>query len=288
MMRKLMALLTALTMALALGSAQAEIFVDAEKPADWAERPLFRLIIFSAHASDSMLAQCGGETMLIDGGVRQHYPKLSAALDELGVAWVNYMYNSHPHDDHIGAQNRLVTHDLLGVGEFLTPFPETYRNTEHMKMVPLLREKGIPYRQLHTGDVQMLGGAAMTFYRYDEGNDPNELSGVWRVTFGDCSIFLPSDLSGVGQHWFAAHYTAEELGSDILKGPHHGLTNMAGDFLDMIAPEVVIFTNSKVNTPDETRQVIHHGAEPMYNEGGRITLETDGVDWYITKEKGVY
>ena len=64
-MRKLIVFLAAL---LFLLPASAEIYIDQEPPSDWASRDLLRLTVFPAFQNDVFLMECGGESMLIDGG----------------------------------------------------------------------------------------------------------------------------------------------------------------------------------------------------------------------------
>ena len=49
-------------------TAQAEVFTDQEKPEDWEERDLLRIWALSFLDNDAFVLECGGKTMLLDGG----------------------------------------------------------------------------------------------------------------------------------------------------------------------------------------------------------------------------
>ena len=64
------ALMLALILVLAAGAASGEVYIDQEKPEDWESRDLLRIWALYALDCDSFVVECGGETMLIDGGNR--------------------------------------------------------------------------------------------------------------------------------------------------------------------------------------------------------------------------
>lgn len=286
MKKMIAAVLLVCLLALTL-SAGAEIYVGQERPDDWASRDLLRLMVFKFHANDAMLLECGGETMLIDGGIRNYYPQLGQALADLGKTELTWMFNSHPHDDHIGCQQKLLEHDLATTGGFISPFREDYRVDVQAKMVRTLREKGVPYHQMMEGETMQLGGAELTLMQCVEARDANALSGVLHVRFGQSTMMLTGDLSGASANWFLEHYSPELLNADILKYPHHALVNMPAKFLDAVDPGFVFITNSKRNTVEEVKPLTKRGIPFLWNESGRITLETDGTDWYIWQDKGL-
>lgn len=288
MRKRMMAAVCVLVLALGcLGNVLGEVYINVEKPEDWEFRPLMRLIVFSFCANDAMLLECGGETMLIDGGVRGKYPALSKAMAEMGLTRVNWFFNTHPHDDHIGAQYKLIEHGLVLPEGFISPFPEGYRNTEQKKMVRLLQTRDIPYIQMNPGETMTLGPATLTLYRWEEGRDPNGLSAVLHVCFGEATLLLTGDIAGQGQNWLVSHMKEGGLKSDILKFPHHAITRMPQAFLNAVDPKLVLITNTTGSTAQEREQVRLYGAEVMNNSVGRITIETYGTDWYVIQEKGV-
>ena len=214
--------------------AHADVYIDQEKPEDWEERDLLRIWALYALDCDSFVVECGGETMLIDGGNKPKEADLTAFLEEHGWQHLNMIFSTHPHDDHIEAQYNALMHDKITADVFLSPFAEDYKANDRLefqrKTVKVLNEKGIPFRQVSTGDELMLGSAKMVVYRYGkETKKPgggsmtiNDMSAVLWIHFGDSTILLTADIGGTIQKMLAQEFGAEGLKSDILKAPHHG------------------------------------------------------------------
>lgn len=293
MMKKLLVCCAFVLLMLSLTAAAfaAEIHVNEEKPADWNERELLRITFFAAYKSDSYLVECGGQKMFVDGGATRWRDKTMASLTELDALSFDYLYSSHPHDDHIDNQYSMVYRDLITVKEFLSAFPVDYKGEDSArlkKMLKVLDQKGIPYRQFMNGEELHLGDAAVRMLRWENGDSVNSKSGTLRYTFGDASILIPADLSGRGQHEYLAMFTSDELKADIIKAPHHGIMLMVPEFIDAVDPELVVFTSKASAIKKSAAQVEKRGIRDIFNNDGRMVLETDGTVWYVNQEKGTF
>lgn len=266
-----------------LAPAGAEVYLDAEKPADWDQRDLLRIIFPEEVNDEAILVLCGGKTMMVDAGTGPYWPRYMPFLESLGITHVEIMYNSHPHYDHLEGEMRLIEHGLTA-DVFLSPFPEGYRNVLQKKVVPVLKKYGIPYQQLMPDEPFSLGNAEIVMYRYPDGKDPNALSGVLHITFGAAKILIPADLTGDGEKYLVSAYGEEGLKSDILKVPHHGIIHMTKDFLPTVQPKLAIFTNATRATQKANAQLEKYGIPYLHTSAGTIFLETDGTDWYVTQE----
>ena len=295
--RRIRVFLCLLVLALAaVCAAHADVYIDREKPEDWEERDLLRIWALYALDCDSFVAECGGQTMLIDGGNKPKEADLTAFLEEHGWSHLNMIFSTHPHDDHIEAQYNALMHDKITADVFLSPFAEDYKANDRLefqrKTVKVLNEKGIPFRQVSTGDELTLGGAKMMVYRYGkETKKPgggsmtiNDMSGVLRIRFGETSILLTADIGGAIQQKLAKDYGAEELKADILKAPHHGKNAVNGDLLKTVDPKLVIVTGKVDRTKTCVGQIEKYGIEWKRTSYGTILMETDGKDWYVNQE----
>lgn len=283
MFRRFSLLLLLLVFALPAG---AEVNVGQEPPEDWSSKDLLRLTVFPEFRCDSFLMECGGESMLIDGGYAQFTPKMRTALEKRGYGeHIDYILNTHPHDDHIECATDLIRRGLH-INTFLSPFAEDYGNKFHKQMVSFLREKGYGYKQVMDGETFHFGGAAIACYSWLEAIDVNARSLQMHVRFGDATLLLTGDLTGLGEHHYLERLSPEELKSDILKAPHHSLVHMVPEYLDTVNPAFVILTNEKGRAPKSENQLNKRGIPHMYNSSGTMTLVTDGTDWYITQTKG--
>jgi competence protein ComEC len=270
--------------AMMLSSAGAEVYLNAEKPADWEERELMKIHFMDFVQNDAFILQCGGKVMLIDGGTKKHWEKYRDYLEEHGLTHADILFNTHPHDDHMGAIYNLINHDVLTADQFISPFEEDYKEKDGLqqKLVKLLREKGIPYHQMMPEEELEFGGVRMILYRYLKG-DTNSKSGVLWVHFGEATILLPADLTGEGERYLANTYGSEGLKSDIMKSPHHGIIRMVSEFLEAVNPELTIITNRK--NCNAKKQLDARGYENIFTSVGPVDAETDGKDWYVTQER---
>ena len=280
-----------LALSLTISAVAAEIHINEEKPADWNERDLLRITFFAAYKSDSYMVECGGMRMFVDGGATRWRDKTVASLTELGALDFDYLYSSHPHDDHIDNQYSMIYRDLITAKEFLTAFPLDYKgqdNARLKKMLKVLGERGIPYRQFLNGEELTMGGTTVRMMRWDNGDSVNSKSGTLRYTYGDATILIPADLSGRGQREYMAMFAAEDLKADIIKAPHHGIMLMVPEFIDVVDPKLVVFTSKASAIKKSAAQVENRGIRDIFNNDGRMVLETDGTVWYVTQEKGTF
>lgn len=286
MMRKAICLLLAACfLCLApLAAVRAEIYMDQDPPAGWADIPTLRLTAFQTKLNDCTLLEVGGKSMLIDGGVGKWRELLTKALAELGWdGYVDILYNSHPHDDHLQAVCYMLRNGFRA-GQFISTFPEDYRNSLQAKTVRALKEAEIPYHQLEYGEEMDFGGAHLTFWFWDGGKDPNARSSVMKAEFGETAILMTGDTTGESQR-----HLHEALGpalkADVMKMPHHGIVALVSEFLDDVSPSFVFTSNWKQNTKKTSAQMERRKIHHLYSIHGRIVMVTDGKDWYIRQYK---
>ena len=277
-------------------TACAEVYIDQEKPEDWEERDLLRIYALYAYDCDSFVLECGGQYMLIDGGNRPKEQDLADFLEAHGMQHLDIIFNTHPHDDHAEAIYNALMHDKITADVFISPFPENYiayDNLEfHKKIVKVLQEKEIPFRQMFSGEELTLGGARLVLYRYDgktkkpDGGSMtlNDMSGVLWVRYGDSAILLTADVGGMIQYMLAQDYGTEGLKSDILKAPHHGINAVNAEFLKTVDPKLVIITGRVAKTDACIRQMNRQEIAWKRTSYGTVVMETDGKDWYVNQE----
>ena len=99
-MKKLLLLLLILCMPLAALAEIHHIADESQLPEGWQAQELLRVSFLDMQRSDAILLQCGGETMLVDGGLGLHYERLFTMLDERGVNGFKYLWNTHCDGDH--------------------------------------------------------------------------------------------------------------------------------------------------------------------------------------------
>lgn len=283
------ALLGVLALALTLFWAVAcgEVYVDRQPPEDWADKPLLRLTTFPTVVNDAALLEVGGQSMLIDGGVKGWASKLRASLTELGYGdGVDVIYNTHPHNDHIGCQITLIQNGFRAE-TFWSTFPRDYNDENQRRAVEALDEAGIPYVQLGNGEEVDFGGARLVFWYYSDGRDPNALSSMVHITFGEATMLLTGDASTGAQDYF--HRTlGAAMQAQIMKFPHHGYTIARPAFLDDVNPAFAYITSRQKATAKANSQLKSRRIPFRHTSLGPIYMVTDGTDWYVWQERAPY
>ena len=272
------------------GAADAQVYLGGDAPReDWYRRPLFRLTAFAAGQSDCLLMQCGGESMMLDGGSAPYREKLRDAIAARGITRFKYLLNSHFHQDHISGLYWLMRYGFQA-DEYLHPYGDYAMNISQRQRetIQQAQRSGVPARQVFHGDELMLGEAVLTLYRYDEGIGTNGRSLVTRVQFGGASLLLTGDITGNTQNWMVKNLPGEALDADILKAPHHAITPMALPFLEAVSPEAALITSDYDRVDRGRVQLEARGISAFYSGEGTVVFETDGDDWYIYQTEGAF
>lgn len=121
-------------------------------PEDWQERDLLRLTVFKTMVNDAMLLQCDGDAMLVDGAMDKWAQLLLDAFTEMGLTaedghvHIPHVFNTHPHEDHLKGIYRMIRRGLT-TDEFITSFPDTYKNSMLRTALKEFRSRDIPIHQ---------------------------------------------------------------------------------------------------------------------------------------------
>ena len=284
-MKQLFSIILALCLLLSVLPAQAQVYVKQNPPEDWQQRDLLRITVFRTGEGDCMLLEAGGECMMIDGGPYKYREKLRDALQGRNITHFKYLFNTHPHDDHIDGLRMLMTYGFEA-DEFISVFPKDVKDTEgnQKKAMNALDKAGIPYRQAESGDVLTLGGAELTVINWAEGTTINAQSAMVKLVFGECSALFTADIIGDTEKHFLETLDPELLKADVVKAPHHGITPMVGDFLTAVDPGYIWCTNYHGDRVEKTQNQATYRKIPIQFSGdGTIILECDGTDWYINQ-----
>ena len=226
--------------------------------------------------------------MLVDGGAKVASSATYALLDGLGITRVNYLFNTHHHDDHLQMQTIMVSKGRLTADVFLTPYERGYNVQAQRDAEAAMDAAGIEYRVLHDGDSMRLGGengALLQFYRWLGNTNANYSSMICKITYGDRSAFLMADAISKGQQGLAERDDIDWK-TDILKAGHHGYTTQEKSLLDRMDPEVCIITNSRLGGQKTGKQMERLGIPHYFTNLGTLYLHTDGEEyWYLYQDK---
>lgn len=110
----------------------------------------------------------------------------------------------------------------------------------------------------------------------------NDTSAILKLTYGDVTVLFPGDIGSGAGRWLMKN--KENLASDILVIPHHGLDQTASDsFLETISPKFAVATAPQQQWFSQRGKRVkawfeRHGI-PVYVSGihGDITIELSGT-----------
>lgn len=262
---------------------------------DWEAEPfpegseLLTVWVACMVGADCMLVTYQGHTMLVDVGDRTTSAQVSEMLEAAGVEGVEYLFNTHPHADHIGGVFKLLDRGF-SVGALITFFSHSYYENRQVviqsEAIQAAEEAGVPILDMVTEETIPFGGATLTAYRVPDDRiersmNCNNQSAMLMVELGDCRILLTGDVEVRSQQILAELY---DLSADIMKFPHHGLNTANPTFLRAVSPAFVFFTNGSSRTKAAQAQLKKAGAGMTFATWGIIRMQTDGTRWILHQD----
>lgn len=228
---------------------------------------------------NAVLAQCGGKSMLIDGGDRDTSSFVVSYLKKQGIEKLDYIVASHYDADHLsGIVGALHVFD---VGTVLAPNYESDTNI-YRSYTSILKEKGCTPVHPLPGDTYPLGDASFTVVCpdcYDYVGDNNNSVGI-HLSLGDNSFLLLGDAEKESEQ--AMLETGRAPDSDVLLVSHHGSGGSSTEkFLQAIKPSYAVISsgsNSYGHPAEHTLKRLKAIGVNLYRTDvqGTILAQTDG------------
>ncbi len=194
---------------------------------------------------DAILLRTLDAAILVDTGTNDSEAYLRRYLKAVGVDFIDLLILTHPHEDHIGGADMLISRGFLS-GDNVTGsvFANTLEsaNINFDKMKRAADRLGVPVSVPLPGSEYTLGGMKLTFLapspEFD--TEANDGSLVVRVDFGETSILLTGDAEAPSEAAMLASYP-DLLDCDILKVAHHGSSSSSSpEFLSAVTPELAV------------------------------------------------
>ena len=147
----------------------------------------------------------------------------------------------------------------------------------------------MPVERILEGDTLSLGSATIQVHQCTEFTNTNARALMLKVTYGESSILLCSDIIGQVQHYFLENLPAQELKADLIKLPHHAITPTVPAFLDAVAREAAVATNRQKDLDGKSINQLKSRDLPTFFSGdGTVSAVTDGTDWYLWQTEGAF
>lgn len=240
--------------------------------------------------ADCALLECGGQTMLIDGGNAEDSSLVVSYLKEKEISYLNYVVCTHAHEDHVGGLSGPL--NTCTVGQVFAPVTE-YSSKVFENFVKYTQAQGLEITVPEADDTFALGSAQVTVLgprkEYEETNDT---SIVLRVDYGETSFLFTGDMETPAEDDLLA--AGCDLDATVLKVGHHGSSTSSGYvFLREVMPEYAVIScgvdNSYGHPHDEVVSRLYDARVTVYrtDEQGTVVAFSDGKQVTFTTEKDV-
>ena len=239
-----------------------------------------------------------GKIMVLDSGHPLSIDYVTAALDAMGVAKIDYLVASHPHIDHIGGFAALM--DRYEIGAVYTSELKYTSSSYYRAYMDAIDKKNIQHVILKEGDTLDFGEQVkVNVYNpteeaalvpEDQKNKTefiNNQSLALKFTFGESTIMLAGDLYVGGEKAVVARW-GEALDCDVMKANHHGAnTSSSKVWRDAVSPQITFITSDAIEDVSIAKKYIKNG-QKMYHTllDGAMCLRTAGQkDYDVVTEK---
>lgn len=242
--------------------------------------------------ADCILVRQGDKNMLIDAAERDDQDEIIAYLIQQGVSKLDLVIATHPHADHIGSMSAIL--NRFPVDRFVMSFvtdEATPTTKVYTDMLTALDEHSVTVDEAEPGTMYELGTARLQILApYETSDDPNDVSVVCRLTFGDRAFVFTGDTgTGVEKQMLDSPYT---LRADVLKLSHHGSTTGNSErFLYEVMPEYAVITCGADNSYGHPHQEVVDRLKRREIQAlrsdihGTIVFTTDGTELTVTTRK---
>lgn len=217
---------------------------------------------------DAAVIQCGGQSMLIDGGKPEKSSYIYAWLQQHGLSYLDVIVATHVDADHIGGLPGALNYASVGTAYC----PETTGTTETFQsFVKYLAQRGKQITVPTAGETFALGGAQIQILGpLHRAEDSNDNSIVLKVSFGATSFLFTGDAERAEEQDLLN--SGVNLQSTVLKVGHHGSdTSTSYPFLRAVAPQYAVISVGAGNSYGHPTEAVLS----RLRDAGVTTFRTD-------------
>lgn len=217
---------------------------------------------------DAAVIQCGGQSMLIDGGKPEKSSYIYAWLHQHGLSYLDVIVATHVDADHIGGLAGALNYASVGTAYC----PETTGTTETFQsFVKYLAQRGKKITVPTAGETFALGGAQVQILGpLHRAEDSNDNSIVLKVSFGATSFLFTGDAERAEEQDLLN--AGVNLQSTVLKVGHHGSdTSTSYPFLRAVAPQYAVISVGAGNSYGHPTEAVLS----RLRDAGVTTFRTD-------------
>lgn len=241
---------------------------------------ILQIHFFDVGQADSTLIISDGKTMLIDAGNNEDGDLVVSNIKKLGISKLDYVVGTHPHEDHIGGLDNVIS--AFDIGTIYMPKVQT--NTKTFEdVLDAIASKNLSVTSPNVGDKFTVGKAECEVMLCSTGSEEeqenlNLSSLVIRVVYKEQSYLFMGDSEKENESSRTWQQT------NVLKVGHHGSdTSSSEKFLKQVLPQIAIISVGKDNSYEHPKQItldkLNKLGTLVYrtDEKGNILLESDGI-----------
>lgn len=251
----------------------------------------FSMHVLDVGKADSILIQCEGKNMLVDGGTSDRGEAVVRYLKRRGIASLDAVVNTHPDEDHVGGlKDVLEAFPAASYREPLLPRNLIPRTDEYLAVKTALKKRKLTPIAPVPGQSFPLGGASVCILGpVRAGDSTNNNSIVLRVAYGKTTFLLMGDAEKEEERDLLA--SKETLSADVLKVGHHGsATSTTEEFLDAVRPKYAAVSVGDDSNSLPKREVLERlsdcgTAVTRTDVSGTLIFLSDGKTVTVTEEK---
>jgi len=202
-----------------------------------------KLIMIDVGQADSFLLIQDGQTALIDCGTRSTGKDVVKYLKSLGITRLDYVFETHPHEDHAGGMYDVITN--FEIGRIIIPEVKIGEVTSnwYIKLMTELMENSYNVEYAKLGEIYNLSGATIKIIGpiSEPDDNINNYSTVLKVSFGEMDVIMTGDAEKEVEKEILE--SGENIDAEVLKIGHHGSdTSSTDEFLDAITPDYALIS----------------------------------------------
>lgn len=242
---------------------------------------------------DCIYVAASGGNMLIDCGEKSETPKVIYYLKNMGVKRLDHVIATHPHSDHMGGMDMIIS--SFDIGEFIIPHLDDEDIPTASYFVHFLdaaEKYGVKLTEAAAGSEFAVGDAhceivAPNSRKYKE---PNNYSVAVMLRHRSESFIFTGDAEGVSEREMIA---SGRIGkASVLKAGHHGSdTSTSEDFLRAVCPDAAVIScgagNPYGHPNDITIERLSQYTDNIFRTDlcGTIVITSDGSGLSVTTER---